>query len=102
MYEYKLVSYTYFMDEMQYYEVPLMFENIHMPTKQDWLMTRYMMWSALAPHMKESKDPRELMPLAFEVEEEEKKRKEREKRAPKPEQIWAWLDSVNKKDQDTK
>lgn len=66
VFEYKLVDYQYFMDEMQDYEIPILIENLSVSQKTNWIHTRYLMWSSLKPYLKKkSMTPSDLFPLPW-------------------------------------
>lgn len=54
------------MDELQEYELPFLLENISLSCKQDWIQTRYIIWSALKPHLKNKHaKPQDIFPLVW-------------------------------------
>lgn len=66
VYEYKIVPYTYFMDEMQEYEIPILLDNLSISQKNNWIQTRYIMWSNLKPYLKKkSAKPEDIFPLPW-------------------------------------
>lgn len=65
-----MVSYEYFMDEMQEYEIDILVENLPYCEQAEWLRTRYIVWSNLKPYLKKkSMSPSELFPLPFDDDE---------------------------------
>lgn len=62
--ENKLVSYEYFMDEMQMYELYDLIDLIPWANKTTYEQMRYMVWATLKPYLKQ-KDitPEKLLPF---------------------------------------
>ena len=58
-----MVSYEYFMDEMQEYEIELFMLNVNHAQKCDWERARMIMFTNISPYMKRQKTPKELFPL---------------------------------------
>lgn len=54
------------MDEMQEWEIPILFNNMGISQKQEWEQTRYMIWAALKPHLKnQHATAQDIFPLAW-------------------------------------
>lgn len=59
----KLVSYEYFMDEIQEYELELLFENIGWTYKNEWEIARLESYCSLCAFGKPKKTMQEMIPL---------------------------------------
>lgn len=64
--EYKACSIEYFLDRMQFYEVEGIMENLNVCVKNDWEMTREVMWSSISPYSKKRIKPSDLMTFPWE------------------------------------
>ena len=53
------------MDELQDYEIELLMSNIHYSYKNEWEMTRMIMYSEMLPYMKKGSDkkPKDILSL---------------------------------------
>lgn len=63
--EYKVISVGYFLDKLQYYELQLLLENANVSVKNDWEITRNMMWSFVQPYSKKKLKPTDIMTLPW-------------------------------------
>lgn len=64
--EYKLVSVQYFLDEMQWYELRILMDNLNVSVKNDWTIAREIMWSNLKPWTKGKLKPDKIMTFPWE------------------------------------
>jgi hypothetical protein len=70
-----VLSYEYFCDELQDWELIWLLKNQHYAYKNEWEMTRYQLYYAIAPYTKnKSKSIQEFFPLSTdkEIKEEHK------------------------------
>lgn len=70
----RMVTYEYFMDDMQEWEISLLADNVNSALRDEWEMTRWIVYTTIQPHIKQSqrdKPIHELMPLPFDEENEE-------------------------------
>lgn len=60
-----MIGYQYFMDDMKDWELELLLGNINYSHRNEWEMTRMIMYSAMAPYMKKgsNKSPKDILPL---------------------------------------
>jgi len=59
-----MTDYLYFMDEMQYYELEIMMDNVKYSNKETWEQTRMLMYSVLSPYLKDKHaKPKDIFPL---------------------------------------
>lgn len=58
-----MVSYEYFMDEMNEYEIELCMMNVNHAQKSEWERARMIMYTNLSPYMKRQKSAKEMFPL---------------------------------------
>lgn len=61
--EHKVISYDYFMDRLQEYEVHLLIDYLPWCNKVDWEQTRMILWGVLSPYLKQKKTPDKILPL---------------------------------------
>lgn len=64
----QMVTYEYFMDYMQDWEIPLLAENFNHALKDEWEMTRWSVYATLRPYLKKQdseKSPQELFPMPY-------------------------------------
>lgn len=61
--EHKVISYDYFMDRLQEYEVHLLIDYLPWCNKIDWEQTRMILWGVLSPYLKNKKSPKDILPL---------------------------------------
>lgn len=67
----RLVSYEYFMDELQEWEISLLADCLNSGYREEWEMTRWLVYSIIQPNIKKSmqdKSMHELLPLPFDEE----------------------------------
>lgn len=69
--EHKIVSYDYFMDRMQQYELQMFIDMLPWAFKHDSEQTRLVLWGILSPYMKKKQSPEELLPLVTDCKEKE-------------------------------
>lgn len=60
---YNVVSYEYFMDDMQDYEIQTLSAMLDYVDYNEWRRTRMLYYAAVAPYMKRQQTPEKLMPL---------------------------------------
>lgn len=60
--QHKLVTYDYFMNELQPYEMYELLWMIPWSNLNEYRNMRWIVWSNIQPHIKEKKTPIELMP----------------------------------------
>ena len=65
--EHKLVTYDYFMDSLQVYEVGLLVDMIPWSAKQSYEQTRLLLWGVLSPYLKQKKSPKQILPLVTDI-----------------------------------
>lgn len=61
--ENKIISYEYFMDNMQQYEIQSLVDMIPWAKRQSLETTRLLLWGSIAPYLKKNKTAQQLMPL---------------------------------------
>lgn len=64
----KMITYEYFMDEMQDWEVSLLADSVSAGYREEWEMTRWLVYSIIQPNLKKSlrdKPMKEIIPLPF-------------------------------------
>lgn len=62
----RMVSYEYFMDDMQEWELLLLADNYNNALKEEWEMTRWQVYTTIKPYLKKqyaNKTPQEVFPL---------------------------------------
>ena len=73
--EYKIVTYEYFLDKMQQYEIQPLIDMLPWTNKQSLEQTRILLWGSLSPYLKHKKTAEQMMPLRtdnnIEIEEHE-------------------------------
>ncbi len=62
-----MVSYEYFMDELNEFETTSLLEMLKYADKNSWQQTRFLMWTFLSPYMKKGarKKLEDILPLPF-------------------------------------
>lgn len=71
-----MVTYEYFMDEMQDWEISMLADSLSSAYREEWEMTRWMVYSIVQPHLKKGmrdKPMKDVLPLAFDDDYEEEK-----------------------------
>lgn len=64
----QMISYEYFMDYLQDWEIPLLAENFNHALKDEWEMTRWSVYATLRPYLKKGdsdKSPQDLFPMPY-------------------------------------
>jgi len=61
--ENKIISYEYFMDSLQQYEIQSLVDMIPWANKQSLEQTRLLLWGSISPYLKKHKTAEQLMPL---------------------------------------
>jgi len=64
----KMVTYEYFMDKIQDWEVSLLADSVTSGYREEWEMTRWLVYSIIQPNLKKSlrdKPMKEIIPLPF-------------------------------------
>lgn len=61
--EYKIVTYEYFLDRMQPYEIQPLIDMLPWANKQSLEQTRLLLWGSLSPYLKHKKTAEQMMPL---------------------------------------
>lgn len=74
--EYKACTPQYFLDEMKSYELSIILNNLNCCVKNDWEMSRQIMWSNLTPYSKKKIKPSDVLTLPWDNKGHNKKRKE--------------------------
>lgn len=72
----RMVTYEYFMDEMQDWEISMLADSLSSAYREEWEMTRWMVYSIVQPHLKKGmrdKPMKDVLPLAFDDDYEEEK-----------------------------
>jgi hypothetical protein len=64
-FQYKACSIDYFLDEMKSYELSIILENLNYCLRNDWEMTREIMWASLSPFSKKSIKATDVMELPW-------------------------------------
>lgn len=75
----RMVTYKYFMDEMQDWEISMLADSLSSAYREEWEMTRWMVYSIVQPHLKKGmrdKPMKDVLPLAFDDDYEEDKQTE--------------------------
>lgn len=70
----RMVTYEYFMDEMQDWEISMLADSLSSAYREEWEMTRWMVYSIVQPHLKKGmrdKPMKDVLPLAFDDDYEE-------------------------------
>lgn len=66
MFEYKICSLEYFMNEMTQWEADLYISMVDRSVRNSWEMTRNIMWSNLAPMSKKRIKPKDIFEFSWE------------------------------------
>ena len=67
--QFHVVSYEYFCDQLQDYELTWMLQNMNYAYKEEWEQTRYNLYYTIAPYTKnKSKSIQEFFPLSTDKE----------------------------------
>lgn len=72
----KMIDYRYFMDEMQDWEIGLLADSVNAAMRDEWEMTRWIVYSTIQPYLKKSmkeKPMKDIIPLPFDEEESEER-----------------------------
>ena len=72
----RMVTYEYFMDEMQDWEISMLADSLSSAYREEWEMTRWMVYSIVQPHLKKGmrdKPMKDVLPLAFDDDYEEER-----------------------------
>lgn len=72
----RMVTYKYFMDEMQDWEISMLADSLSSAYREEWEMTRWMVYSIVQPHLRKGmrdKPMKDVLPLAFDDDYEEEK-----------------------------
>lgn len=72
VFEYKIISYEYFMFRLQDYEIDDLLKYIPYSNKQAYEQTRLILWGVLSPYLKTKKSPEQILPLATDKKEIER------------------------------
>lgn len=67
----KMVTYEYFMDKIQDWEVSLLADSVTSGYREEWEMTRWLVYSIIQPNLKKGmrdKPMKEIIPLPFDEE----------------------------------
>lgn len=75
----RMVTYKYFMDEMQDWEISMLADSLSSAYREEWEMTRWMVYSIVQPHLKKGmrdKPMKDVLPLAFDDDYEEDRQTE--------------------------
>lgn len=70
----KMVTYEYFMDKIQDWEVSLLADSVTSGYREEWEMTRWLVYSIIQPNLKKGmrdKPMKEIIPLPFDEEDTE-------------------------------
>lgn len=66
--EYKVCSIPYFLDEMQYYELDLLTENLQLAYRQEWEQTRYLCYVTAQTQSTKRLKPTDIMKFKWDKE----------------------------------
>ena len=72
----RMVTYKYFMDEMQDWEISMLADSLSSAYREEWEMTRWMVYSIVQPHLRKGmrdKPMKDVLPLAFDDDYEEER-----------------------------
>ena len=72
--EYKACTIQYFLDEMKYYELSIILDNLNCCVKNSWEMCRQIMCSNLTPYSKNKIKPSDVLTLPWDNKGQNKKR----------------------------
>ena len=65
VFEHKACSLEYFLDKMQIWELDLIMDKLNLCLKNDWEMTREIVWSELACHSKKKIKPTDVYQFSW-------------------------------------
>lgn len=67
-FQYKACSIEYFLDKMKTYELSIILDNLNYCLRNDWEMTREIMWASITPFSKKDLKAKDIMELPWDKE----------------------------------